>query len=76
MQELQEILSLALDGASILAESGRKVNGFVLASQCSLRSTSKTAIIATKSFGVVCIVSCALITLTLLCAIAIYWMSA
>jgi len=53
MQELQAISSLALDGVTVLGEPGRKANGFSLSTQRSLRSASKTAIFATKSFGVV-----------------------
>jgi len=52
MQELQVISSLALDGVTVLDEPGRRLNDFVPTAQYSLRSTSKTAIFATKALGV------------------------
>lgn len=53
MQELQTTSSLALDEVTVLAEPECTVNGFALAVPRPLRSTSKTAIFATKSLGVV-----------------------
>jgi len=49
MRELQIFSSLALDRVAEIAEPERKVNGFALAAQRSLRSSSNTAIFATKA---------------------------